>query len=308
MKKAIVAALLLTAASSQLPALERTKARAYTVPDHGSLELQVPASWKDDVQQPPDRLPPTITLRTVTGPEIEIHVTPLWSPTSDKGFNDPARVRQLVESDRQEIASEAAEKEIAIVSLEGAEAHGYYFMATDKSPKPGEYEYLVRAGISVGDLLLSTTILSHEKNSAAMQDALAALKNARVIPSGAPATAAAGPRRDAGLSVHVLPKDVAELDKSGRLKWGYTISLPRNKQAPAERPVVQSAQALVEFFNTQDTDVQQNGIWVVTTDPSAYADEQLSDLEDLKARCKKASIPLFICRGAELPDGWKRFS
>jgi hypothetical protein len=179
MRKAICVVAVLVASSTLTFAVERIEPRTYAVPDHGALELQVPKDWTDDVERPSDQLPPTIKLRTATGRTMEIHVTPLWSPTSDKGFNDPARVRSLVDSDRQSIASQAVEKEIAIKSLDGAEAHGYYFVATDKAPKPGEYEYLVRAGVSVGDLLLSATILSHEMNSAAMQDALSALQHAR---------------------------------------------------------------------------------------------------------------------------------
>ena len=116
------------------------------------------------------------------------------------------------------------------------------------------------------------------------------------------------PERAKGLSAHSLPKRVAALDPSGKIKWGYTISLPGVQVAPADRPVVQSAAALVEFLKKQPATVQANGIWVVTTSPAAYSPEETKDLEDLKHLCKAAAIPLFICRGSELPDGWQRFS
>jgi hypothetical protein len=116
------------------------------------------------------------------------------------------------------------------------------------------------------------------------------------------------PERAGGLSAHALPKRVAALDPSGRVKWGYTIRLPGTQVPQADRPVVQSAAALVEFLKKQPATVQANGIWVVTTSPAAYSPEEAKDLEELKRLCKAAGIPLFICRGSELPDGWQRFS
>jgi hypothetical protein len=122
------------------------------------------------------------------------------------------------------------------------------------------------------------------------------------------AWSANAPARANGLSAHLLPKRVAALDPSGKVKWGYTISLPGAQVTPADRHVVQSAEALVEFLKKQPATVQANGIWVVTTNPAAYGPEETKDLEELKRLCKAAAIPLFICRGAELPDGWQRFS
>jgi hypothetical protein len=153
--------------------------REYPLPDHGSLQLQIPTSWRHDVRQPPDRLPPTITLRPAEGRQFEFLITPLWSPKSDKGFNRIDKVRALVDGDRRGLAPSAVEKELVLESIEGPEAHGYYFVATDKAPKPGEFEFVIRAGIGVGDLLLSATILSHEKGSEAVQEALSALRQAR---------------------------------------------------------------------------------------------------------------------------------
>ena len=114
------------------------------------------------------------------------------------------------------------------------------------------------------------------------------------------------PARDHGLSAHLLPKRVAAADATGRVKWGYQISLLGKAVAPLDRPVAQSAQALVDFMKKQPAQVQANGIWVVTTHPAAYAPEELADLEELKRLCKTAGLPLFTCRGSELPDGWKR--
>jgi hypothetical protein len=96
--------------------------------------------------------------------------------------------------------------------------------------------------------------------------------------------------------------------KSDRAKWGFVISLPGDNRAPIDKPVSQSAKALVGALRQQPVAVQQNGIWLFVTNPAAYSAAEKSIVEDLKRLCKKEKIPLFICRGAELPNGWRRFS
>ncbi len=44
------------------------------------------------------------------------------------------------------------------------------------------------------------------------------------------------------------------------------------------------------------------------THPDAYSQTEVGSLELLKKLCKKDGIPLFICRGKDLPDGWQRYS
>jgi hypothetical protein len=156
---------------------ERTT-RSYSLPGHGSLEVKVPSSWRDDIRQPRGTLPPTITLRP-TGNRLELLITPLWSPTNEKGFSSLPQVHQMIDHDWQEVLSSAVEKRQVLEHLDGEEAHGYFFMVTDKAPKPGEYEYMIRACVGVGDLALSVTILTHDKDSDAVQAALSALRDVR---------------------------------------------------------------------------------------------------------------------------------
>jgi hypothetical protein len=49
-----------------------------------------------------------------------------------------------------------------------------------------------------------------------------------------------------------------------------------------------------------------NGVWIVTTNPDAYSDEEKSFLEEIKRLCGKEKILLFVARASELPNGWKR--
>jgi hypothetical protein len=58
---------------------------------------------------------------------------------------------------------------------------GYYFSITDKAPNPGEYRYMNRGVIGVGNLLLNATILHRVKESESVKDALSLLREARQI-------------------------------------------------------------------------------------------------------------------------------
>lgn len=110
----------------------------------------------------------------------------------------------------------------------------------------------------------------------------------------------AAPSRNQGLSLHMLPKEVAEI--SGN-KWGFIVTLPEQKRIDK---TIQSAKELYGYFKSLPKEIQGNGIWVVTTHPDSYSEEEKRVLEDVKVMCIRENIPLFICRGSELPNGWQR--
>jgi hypothetical protein len=105
--------------------------------------------------------------------------------------------------------------------------------------------------------------------------------------------AASEPDRAKGLSVHMLPDRVAQIDgHSG----GFTVG----------SHTYPDAARLVAYFRTLPAATQENGIWVVTTHPSAYSAAEHEKLRALVTLCQQHKIPVFTCRGSELPGGWKR--
>jgi hypothetical protein len=103
------------------------------------------------------------------------------------------------------------------------------------------------------------------------------------------------PDRAKGLSVHMLPDRVAQIDgHSG----GFTVG---DSQTTYARPA-----ELVAYFHTLPATTQENGLWVVTTHPSAYSAAERETLGALIALCQQQKIPISTCRGSELPTGWKR--
>ncbi|MGA3371584.1 MAG: hypothetical protein ABSC48_07470 [Terracidiphilus sp.] len=118
------------------------------------------------------------------------------------------------------------------------------------------------------------------------------------------ASAAAAQERSQGISVHMLPKRVAD---TGGMAWGFTVDYSPRLKAESPWPVLQTVEAVLSFIRKQDTGVRKNGLWIVTTHPDAYSEAEKALLESVKSMCRQEGIPLFICRASELPNGWVRF-
>lgn len=76
---------------------EATAARNYALGQHGSLQLTVPASWKDKVSQPPNGLPPTILFVPENGAAFKVLLTPIWTDRSGAQLPVAAEIRKKVE-------------------------------------------------------------------------------------------------------------------------------------------------------------------------------------------------------------------
>ena len=116
--------------------------------------------------------------------------------------------------------------------------------------------------------------------------------------------AAVTPERSKGISIHMLPKRVADLSAQ---KWGLVVSYADYLKPEKTQPVLQSTAEFLTFVRKQDKHVQENGVWIVTTHPDAYSEPEKKLLEDIKALCRKENIPLFVVRGSQLPNGWQRY-
>ncbi len=113
-----------------------------------------------------------------------------------------------------------------------------------------------------------------------------------------------GPERSKGISVHALPKRVAKI--SGK-PWGLEVSYaPYLKPEPGQ-PFLQSISDVLEYIKKQEPSVIQNGLWVVTTNPMAYSEEELEFQDQIKETLPKEKIPLFWARGSEIRNGFTRY-
>lgn len=149
--------------------------RSYAVPGDGALVLAVPRHWQQSVRQGSGGRPPTITLLPAAGDEFRVLISP-WRPPAKTA---PDKLREIVERQGQGALVQAVEKTLVLEDLKGPEALGYFYSLTDKAPKPGEYEYLTQGMATVGELVLTFTILTRSRQAPERGAALEMLKTAR---------------------------------------------------------------------------------------------------------------------------------
>ncbi len=174
-----ILALTISFAVFGLEAAEKMKERKYSLPKHGKLVLTVPQDWKSEVRQPGMDLPPTITFSPAAGDRFSVLMTPGYSMTDT--LIDTSQISLRIKLDayvKERILPGSEESQIALKPINGASGRGWYFFATDKAPKPGEFKYMVQAWVVSGQLLIVTTVLTHEKDCECISQVLIALGSA----------------------------------------------------------------------------------------------------------------------------------
>ena len=171
-------AIFLVLFAPSLAAAGGLEARSYPLPGHGSIQLQVPASWQGEIRQPPGELPPTIRFTMEDRSLFMLLLTPMFKVNDEMILPSPEGMREHLQRAVEAASQQAVEKNILIKELKGPSVTGYYFFATDRAPGPGEYKYMTQGLFRIGELAPMFTILSNDGAEAAVADALSMLENA----------------------------------------------------------------------------------------------------------------------------------
>ena len=161
-------------------AAERAEKR-YFLPGHGKFALSVPADWKDELR-PNGTRPPSIFLTTAKGTQPQVKLTPIWRARPEIPPFTRESVRDNVAKGIDAVREQALEKRIPLTEFKGKSGAGWYFDATDKAPKAGEYRYLRSGMLIVGELLLAFAILSDSREEPVMDEAMEILRSASHAP------------------------------------------------------------------------------------------------------------------------------
>jgi hypothetical protein len=160
-------------------AADATAVKKYALPQRGSLQMNVPVGWSDEVRPPQQsNMPPTIVFRARDGKAFDVLVTPIWRARPEVPVATKEALRQSVQKAADELKAQALEQTIPIIELTGASGPGFYFSVTDKAPNPGEYKYLTQGLLRVGELAVSFSILTNDGQEQVREDALTLLKSA----------------------------------------------------------------------------------------------------------------------------------
>ena len=169
-------AVLLAATSVAIAADTVTK--RYPLPDKSSVQLIVPAAWKDEVRQQRQGVPPTIVFTPREGAPFQVLVTPIWRPRPDMPLATREQLRAGVQRAADDVKGQAVEGTLPLVEFAGASGSGYYFSATDKAPAPGDFKNLTEGMLQVDDLTLAFTILTNDGQQQVRAAALDMVKSA----------------------------------------------------------------------------------------------------------------------------------
>jgi hypothetical protein len=144
------------------PGLAAAAPQSFLLPGHGALLLNVPKDWKSNLKQPEGGLPPTIGLREQSGASFVVMITAVWGMAPNAGVPEDATIRSMVASAAKGAEAQSVEGSLAIQNLVASGGRGYYFRATDRAPKPGEWKYLTQGVIRTGAIALAFTILTND--------------------------------------------------------------------------------------------------------------------------------------------------
>src|SRR6188472_714513 len=127
----LVAVLLFAAAPAF--AADKITQKRYPLPEQrGTFLLSAPASWKDEVDQPPQAVPPTIVFGpAAAGKPFQILITPIWKPSPDLPTPTKDALREQVRRDAEGLKSDRIANEIKVVELQGKGGPGFYYAAVD---------------------------------------------------------------------------------------------------------------------------------------------------------------------------------
>jgi len=178
---------------------EETSTRAFPLPGHGTLELLVPASWKEALRQDESGQFPVIEFSPAAGDAFLLQVAPVWSERRDPEFNALGRIRKTLEGLGQESLKSYAHSEpgIALTELGNPETIGFYYSLTDPSPRPGGFGHMTQGSTAVGDLVVTFVMFSAGPEAPERQAALDLIRSIRQVQAvqTAPATPRVSLRR-----------------------------------------------------------------------------------------------------------------
>jgi hypothetical protein len=167
------------------PGLAAAAPQSFLMPGHGTLLLNVPEGWKSDLKQPPGGLPPTIGFGGQSGGSFVVLVTAVWGSSPGSTAPDDAKTKTAVATAAKSAESQSVEGSLSLQNLVGASGRGYYFRATDRAPKPGEWKYLTQGMIRSGGIGLTFTILTNDGQAAIEKAALKMIRSAVQQPGDA---------------------------------------------------------------------------------------------------------------------------
>lgn len=180
MTRSVIAVLALAAASGAAltTSADEPLRRRFELPNRDTLELTLPVGWTDRLQQPEGGGPPTIEIAVSRDGPPQVFVTPEWPDPVAREIRELPALRDAVRDLAERIQPQAAESRIEVRMLGGKDGSGYYFTATERDPRPGDFRFMSQGALQLAGLTLWFTILTDEGEDTIAVQALTMLQAA----------------------------------------------------------------------------------------------------------------------------------
>jgi hypothetical protein len=182
MRDALIALFTMLGVASVTSYAGETGQVPFNLPAHGRLVLIAPVDWTVEVHPSAGNSPPTLEFRQKSGATFHVFLTPMWTASTDTPFPDDASVQAKVGAAAKQLEIQSVEHPLLVKELVGTANRGYYFMATDRAPKPEEWKYLTQGVIRIGPVDLAFSILTNEGQESVVKSALSMLSTASHVP------------------------------------------------------------------------------------------------------------------------------
>ncbi len=145
------------------------------IPKQGLLTMRLPDTWRQKINHHSQ----TVTLAPDQGDEFQVLITPLWSNADDPAFNNEESIKRIIDAQLKTMLPGAVEETVEIKEFKSVDGTGYYFLVTDKAPKPGEYPYAMVSVLGIGKIILVSTVLCRSKDTIGITETIKALQSAK---------------------------------------------------------------------------------------------------------------------------------
>jgi hypothetical protein len=167
--------------------------RKLSLSENGEVELRLPEDWKSSREPDPRPGVRTYGFEPSHGKPFKVLISTGFAPQR----RDP---RHWVEGAARSAAGQSIEGRPKVESLCPTEGIGYYFKATDRAPKPGEFRLMTQGALTSGDWAVMFTVLSNGDGGRPEESTLLALHEL-ACDSAPPASAARAQPSDSALEL-----------------------------------------------------------------------------------------------------------
>ncbi len=167
----IIAAIFMNLAFSK----NKFKYQQIKIDNLGRLQFRTPADWKMQPTHAKGSDVINYQLIPEKTKDLMILITPFISPDK-KPIAKNIIVQKLIEEGNK-LLEISKETELEFKTIKTKRLICYYYGLTDASTRPGKFNYLIRGGIKISNLLVSISIFTNNDNYTGIDKALKMIKS-----------------------------------------------------------------------------------------------------------------------------------